>query len=196
MAHDKQLKGWPRLLTEFGPLLIFFASFKIGGIMVATGAFMVAITVSIAINWHLARHVPVMLWITFAIVMIMGGLTLWLEDETFVKMKPTLIFGLFGTVLAIGLVRGRLFLKTLLDHALPDLEDQYWRLMTQQWIGFYLSMSVINEAIWRTQSLDTWVNVKTFGYMPVTLVFTAIQMLYIFKKAGIDITEDGDEEPS
>lgn len=176
----KQAAGWPKMLIEFGPLLVFFASFKFGDIWIATGTFMAASLAAMLASKILYKHVAAMLKVTFVIVMVMGSLTLYLQDETFVKMKLTIINGLFASILMIGLLRGKLYIKAVMGAALT-MEDTAWRILTRNYTIFLVVMALVNEAIWRTQSTDFWVNFKTFGYMGATFLFLITQMPMLMK---------------
>lgn len=177
-----------KLLLELGPLIVFFAAFKFGGIFVATGAFMVAMVTAMAVSWHRDRHIPMMQKVTFVIVMVMGSLTLYLENATFVYMKPTIINGLFATILTVGLLRGRSYLKLVMEAGFPPMEDKGWMVMTRNWAIFFAVMALVNEFVWRSYSEEAWVNFKTFGFLPMTLVFafaqTPIIMKYQIKEEG------------
>ncbi len=177
---QKHLTGFAKFAVEFGPLLVFFASFKLGDIFLATATFMVAIVAAAVFSRLRTGHISTMLKFTFVIVMILGGLTLYLQDETFVKMKLTVVNSIFAIVLLVGLLRGQLYIKMLMETAF-ELADEGWRLFTRNYIIFFLAMAVVNEAIWRTQSTDFWVNFKTFGYMAINFVFLLAQMPFLAK---------------
>lgn len=170
-----------KLLLELGPLIIFFTAFKFGGIFVATGAFMVAMVVAMSISWHMTRYITMMQRITFVIVMVMGGLTIYLENKTFAFMKPTIINAIFSMILTVGLLRGRSYLKVIMETGLPPLEDKGWMVMTRNWALFFASMALLNEFVWRNFSEDAWVNFKTFGFLPMTIVFAIVQTPIIMK---------------
>ena len=177
---QKHLTGFAKFAVEFGPLLVFFASFKLGDIFLATATFMVAIVAAALFSKLRTGHISTMLKFTFVIVMILGGLTLYLQDETFVKMKLTVVNGIFALVLLVGLLRGQLYIKMLMETAF-DMADGGWRLFTRNYIIFFLVMAAVNEVIWRTQSTDFWVNFKTFGYMAINFVFLLAQMPFLAK---------------
>jgi len=183
--------GWQKMLIDFGPLLVFFVSFKFGDIWVATSLFMVATVIAMIVSKILFRHVAVMLKVTFVIVMVMGGLTLYLQDETFVKMKLTFINGFFATILVVGLMRGKLYIKTVMEMAL-EMEDKAWRILTRNYVIFLLGMAAVNELIWRTQTTDFWVNFKTFGYMGATFIFLMTQMPMLMKY----LPDEGEDKKS
>jgi intracellular septation protein len=190
-----------KLLLEIGPLAVFFLSFRFGrGILenstvysvlepltgaealagnsgplfVSTAFFMVAIVISLSVSWSLTRHLPRMAVVTAIVVAVFGGLTLWLQDETFIKMKPTIVNGIFALILGFGLVQGHSYLKYLMGEAMP-LDPEGWLIFTQRWIMFFICMAALNELIWRTQTTDFWVTFKTFGSLPLTFVFLALQ---------------------
>lgn len=164
-----------KLATELGPLIVFFAANAKFDLFVATGAFMVAIVVSIVVSYVVVRHVPLMALVSAAIVLVFGGLTLFLHNETFIKMKPTIIYGLFGLVLGGGLLFGKSFIAVMFDQMF-NLTAAGWRALTFRWALFFIAMAVLNEAIWRTQSTDFWVAFKAFGAVPITAVFAMLQM--------------------
>jgi intracellular septation protein len=164
-----------KLAIELGPLLVFFAANARFHLFVATGAFMVAIVAAIAASYIVTRHVPLMALVTGVVVLVFGTLTLVLHDETFIKVKPTIIYGLFALVLGGGLLFGRSFIAILFDQVF-NLTPQGWRILTARWALFFLAMAILNEIIWRTQSTDFWVGFKAFGVIPLTMVFAIIQM--------------------
>jgi intracellular septation protein len=123
----------------------------------------------------MTRHVPVMALVTGAIVLVFGTLTLVLHDETFIKVKPTIIYGLFAAVLGGGLLFGRSFIAIMFDQMF-NLTTRGWRILTVRWALFFLGMAILNEVIWRTQSTDFWVGFKAFGVIPLTMGFAITQM--------------------
>jgi len=190
-----------KMLLEIGPLAVFFLSFRYarpllenptvsgllesligakalagqsGPLFVATAFFMVAILVSLTVSWWTTRHLPRMAVVTAVVVAVFGGLTLWLQVETFIKMKPTILLGIFPLILGTGLARGRSYLKYLMGSAMP-LDDAGWMIFTRRWVGFFVCMALLNEAIWRSQPTETWVAFKTFATLPLTFVFLAFQ---------------------
>jgi intracellular septation protein len=163
-----------KLAVELGPLLIFFGTYSYWGLMVATAVFMVAIAISLGLSIWLERRVPVMPLVTAGVVMVFGGLTLALDSEVFIKMKPTIINGLFAAGIFAGLALGRSFLKVLFGPVM-HLDEAGWKALSIRWAFFFLAVAVLNEAIWRSFSTDTWVNFKVFGILPLTLVFALAQ---------------------
>ena len=164
-----------KLAVDIGPLVVFFLANAQAGIFWATGAFMVAICIAIAVSWLFERRVPMLAVVTGVFVLIFGSLTLVLQDETFIKLKPTIVNALFAAILTIGLAANRLFFKNLFGHAFR-LNDAGWRILTLRWIGFFILLAVLNEVVWRNFSTDTWITFKLFGIMPLTFVFTMLQI--------------------
>jgi intracellular septation protein len=167
---------WLSPLVDYGPLVVFFASYFIWGLLPATAALMGATAVALVLSLVVRRKVPLLPVITAAIVGVFGGLTLWLQDETFIKMKPTIIQAIFAAVLLGGLAVGRPLLKPLLGAALPPMAEAGWRQLTLRYGLFFIAMAVLNEAVWRTQSTDFWVTFKVFGIIGLTLLFGVAQV--------------------
>lgn len=171
----QKMSGPLRFAVDLGPLLVFFIANKFGGLFVATAAVMVATAIAIAVSWVKTRHIPVMTLVSAAIILVFGGLTLWLQDETFIKLKPTLIYGLFALVLLGGLARGRSYLQLVLGQAMPGLSEQVWRTLTRNWGVFFVGMMVVNEVARRVLSTDDWVSLKVWGLPIATIVFALSQ---------------------
>src|SRR6059036_59426 len=151
-----------KLATELGPLVVFFAVNAKFHLFAATGAFMVAIVVAMIASYVVTKHIPTMALVTGAIVLVFGTLTLVLHDETFIKVKPTIVYLLFASVLAGGLLFGRSFIAVLFDQMF-NLTPHGWRMLTLRWAIWFVTMAGLNEIIWRTQSTDFWVAFKAFG---------------------------------
>jgi intracellular septation protein len=164
-----------KFATEVGPLVVFFAVNAKFHLFVATGAFMVAIVVAMFASYVVTRHVPLMSLVTGIVVLIFGTLTLVLHDETFIKVKPTIIYSLFALVLGGGLLFGRSFIAVMFDQMF-NLTPQGWRILTLRWALFFAGMAILNEVIWRTQTTDFWVNFKVFGVTPLTMIVAIAQM--------------------
>jgi intracellular septation protein len=164
-----------KLATELGPLVVFFVANAKFNLFVATGAFMVAIVAAMIASYVVVRHVPIMAIVTAVIVLVFGTLTLVLHDETFIKVKPTIIYGLFAAILGGGLLFGRSFIAILFNQMF-NLTPKGWRILTMRWALFFLGMAVLNETVWRTQSTDFWVAFKAFGAIPITMIFAMTQM--------------------
>jgi len=163
-----------KLVLDIGPLILFFAVNAKIGIYAATGVFMVAILAALAVSYALTRHVAVMPVVTAVIVLIFGGLTLVLHDATFIKVKPTIIYVLFGGALLGGLAFGKPLLGIVFDSVF-DLTEEGWRKLTWRWALFFLALAVLNEIVWRNFSTDFWVSFKLFGVVPLTFIFGALQ---------------------
>ena len=186
------MRPFLRLLFEIGPLVVFFvvnsrpgtmsmylwaSSFDDGssGIFVATGAFMAAIAVAVPAAWLIERRIPVMPLVSGVFVLAFGGLTLYLEDETFIKLKPTIVNLLFSGILAGGLVFRTALLKPLFG-AVFQLTEAGWRALTVRWCLFFVVLAVLNEVVWRTQTTELWIQFKLFGITPLTLIFSLAQL--------------------
>ena len=180
MNEKTQLNPFVKLALDIGPLILFFVVNAKGGIFAATAAFMAAVVVALVVSYVLIRRFPVMTVVSAVIVMVFGGLTIFLHDDTFIKMKPTLIYLLFAGVLGGGLLLRKPLLSIVFDSVF-HLTDEGWRKLTIRWAVFFLLMAVLNEIVWRTQSTDFWVSFKLFGFVPLTFLF-AIAQLPLMKK--------------
>ena len=183
MSRTKHLKPVLKLALEVGPLVVFFManaySDRFGvpherRIFAATAVFIVATVVALAVHYILVRKLPIMPLVSGAVVIVFGGLTLWLEDELFIKLKPTIVNTLFGLVLLAGLYFGKPLLAVVLDSVF-ELTDEGWRKLTFRWAMFFFVLAALNEIVWRTQTTDFWVSFKVFGIMPLTVVFALAQ---------------------
>jgi len=163
-----------KLALELGPLLVFFVANAHWNVFVGTAAFMAAVVVALVVSYSLTHSVPMMALLSTVVVIVFGGLTLILHDAMFIKLKPTIIYTLFGTILLAGLAVGRPLL-TVVFHEVFELTPEGWRKLTIRWALFFLAMAVLNEIVWRTQSTDFWVTFKAFGVLPLTALFAALQ---------------------
>jgi intracellular septation protein len=209
-AKKPQLNPVLKLGLDLGPLLLFFLANSrpalflplvspilpadIGpdgrvGIFVATAVFMVAVVLALGVSYALTRHLPAMPLITAAIVLVFGSLTLLLHDEHFIKVKPTIIYVLFGVVLLSGLALGKPLLGMVFDSVF-HLTEEGWRKLTLRWALFFFALAILNEIVWRSQSTDVWVNFKVFGVVPLTFVFAALQYPLLAKYAAPEKTEE------
>jgi intracellular septation protein len=169
-----ELSSLTRILIEWGPLVAFFIANAKAGIFWATAVFMAATTIALAVSWTLTRKLAMVPLVGAGFVAVFGALTLWLQNDTFIKVKVTLVNALFGTVLLGGLYFRKQFLKLLLGEALK-MDDEGWRILTLRWGFFFFALAALNEIVWRTVSTDVWVNFKVFGLLPLTLLFAISQ---------------------
>ena len=186
-----------RMLIDFGPLAVFFLvnsyapGLQIQRIMTATVAFMVAMAVAMGISWWKARHISPMLWITGALVLVFGSLTLWFHDQSFIQMKPTIVYTMFAVILGYGLIARKPLLQMLLETAYPGLSAKGWRLLTINWTGFFVAMAILNEVMRQVLSWDQWVTFKTWAVIPLTLVFAMLNIPMLLKHGlQLDKPED------
>lgn len=178
-----------KLLLELGPLVVFFVFNSRADIFTATAAFMVAIFIALPVSWWLMKRLPVMPLVTAVFVLVFGGLTLYLADELFIKLKPTIVNLLFGGILLGGLLFGRSLLRIVFVDVFR-LTDEGWRVLTFRWGLFFVFLAVLNEIVWRNFSTDMWVNFKVFGIMPLTMVFGMAQLRLLQRyEAGSDEAE-------
>jgi intracellular septation protein len=180
MAEKKQLNPILKLALDIGPLVLFFAANSKFGIYAATGAFMVAVLLALAVSYALTRHIAVMPVVTAIVVLVFGGATLFFHDDVFIKLKPTIIYLLFGGALLAGLYFRKPLLGMVFDSVF-DLTAEGWRKLTWRWAIFFLALAALNEAVWRTQTTDFWVAFKLFGVIPLTLLFGALQYPLLMK---------------
>jgi len=171
---------WLKLLLEAGPLLVFFLANAWYGLIPGTAAFVVATVASLIASRIVLRRVPVMPLIGGVFVILFGGLTILLDDDLFIKIKPTIVNLLFAAILAGGLATRRHFLKLVFDGAF-HLTERGWAVLTLRWVGFFVVLAVLNEIVWRGFSSDTWVAFKVFGILPLTLVFSLAQVPLILR---------------
>jgi intracellular septation protein len=177
-----EMNPFLKLGLELGPLILFFVANAYFGLFWATGIFMVATIVTLAVSWALTRRLAIMPLVSAVVVMIFGTLTLYLQNETFIKIKPTIIYLLFGGTLLGGLALGRPLLGYVFDSVFR-LDDAGWRKLTFRWGLFFLVMAAVNEIVRLYFSTDTWVAFKAFGFVPLTIAFTLSQMPLIQKHA-------------
>jgi intracellular septation protein len=163
-----------KLALDLGPLIVFFAVNARFGIFAATAVFMATIIAALAVSYALTRHIAIMPVVTAIVVLVFGTLTLVLHDETFIKLKPSIIYTLFGLTLLGGWLFDKPLLAIVFD-AMFHLTEEGWRKLTLRWAAFFLVMAVVNEIVWRTQTTDFWVNFKLLGFTPLTFLFAAAQ---------------------
>ena len=189
-----------RLLIDLGPLLAFFLANFFAPvpdalkIFVATGVFMVAMILAMMISQFRYRHISPLLWFSGLMVVVLGGLTIWLHNETFIKIKPTIYYSVIAALLLFGLMTGRNLLKMVLGTVYPGLSDRGWYLLTRNWVIFFAVMAVVNEAVWRTTSTDSWVAFKLWVFLPITFLFMAANVPMLLRH-GFEIDESKEEPP-
>jgi len=177
-----------RLALDFGPILIFFVvnamtsgPDKMAQVRIATTAFMGATALAMIVSKLRTGRISPMLWLSGALVLVFGGLTLYFADADFIKMKPTIVYLMFSSILGFGLATGRPLLRQLLGSAYPGLNDAGWRRLTINWALFFVVMAIVNELVWRNSSWDFWVGFKLWGAMPITLLFAAANIPMLLK---------------
>ena len=188
--EEKQINPLLKFALELGPLVVFFfansrgewlagrfpALAELGGpLFIATALFMVATIAALSVSWALTRTLPIMPLVSGFFVVVFGGLTLWLQNETFIKMKPTIVNALFAAILLGGLLFGRPLLGYVFNQAFK-LDDAGWRKLTLRWGVFFLVMAVLNEVVWRNFSTDFWAGFKVWATMPITMIFMLFQI--------------------
>ena len=174
------MKSIAKLLIDIGPLAVFFIFYTRSGLQEAILPLMIATVIAVLVSYVLEKKIPIMPTLGAGIVIIFGGLTIYFNDETFIKMKPTIINAVFAIILYGGIIFKKSLLKYLLGAALK-LEEEGWKILTQRWIAFFIALAVLNEVVWRTQTTDLWVNFKVFGILPITFIFTMSQFPLIKK---------------
>jgi intracellular septation protein len=199
-AEAKPINPLVKLALEFGPLAIFFFVNSYGDrwfgvaedrrIFVATGVFIAASLIALALSKIVMNHLPRMAIVNAVVVTVFGGLTLALDDAFFIKVKPTIVNTLFGCILLGGLYFGRSLLALVLDSVL-QLDEEGWRRLTLRWGLFFFVLAALNEIVWRTQTQDFWVAFKVWGVMPLTMIFALAQTPLILKH---EIKRDGAAE--
>ena len=178
------MKSIYKLLIDIGPLAVFFIFYTRSGLQASILPLMIATVIAVLFSYILEKKIPIMPTVGAGIVLIFGGLTIYFDNEVFIKMKPTIINLIFAIILYGGMLVKKPLLKILLGAALR-LEEAGWRILTYRWIGFFIALAVLNEIVWRTQTTDIWVNFKVFGILPITFIFTMTQFPLI-KKHQID----------
>ena len=192
-AMTSRLHPALKFALEIGPLLVFFFANTQAGLFWATGIFMVALALSLGLTYLLARRLAVLPVITGVFVLVFGGLTLILQDELFIKLKPTIVNVMFAVILIGGLVSGRSFLKNLLGEAIR-MTDRGWQVLTLRWALFFLVLAILNEIVWRNYTTDQWVTFKVFGIMPLTVLFSLTQVPAMFRYRLEDPEDEGQKE--
>ncbi len=184
---EKKINPVLKMVLEMGPIVAFFVAylrmrdqtFTVGGtdydgFILATAGFVPLLTLTTLILWRLTGNISKMQIATLVLVVVFGGLSVWLNDERFFKIKPTMIYLLFGGILGFGLLRGQSYLKVVMEEMMP-LKEEGWMLLTKRLTYFFFGLAALNEIIWRTQTTDTWVYFKTFGLTAAVFVFFMTQ---------------------
>lgn len=186
-----------KLALELGPVGVYFAAYQFfqdrpvslggaeyGAVVVATAVFVPVMLAALGVTYALTRHLPRMAVFTAIVVVVFGGLTVWLNDDTFTKMRPTVVYGLFALVLGVGLwVQRRSYIQYLMGTMMP-LTDTGWMIFTRNWVVFFIFMSVFNEFVWRMLGEAAWVWLDTFGQMILTFVFVIAQIPLLQKHSS------------
>ena len=169
-----------KILIDIGPLAVFFIFYTRSGLQASILPLMIATVIAVLFSYILEKKIPIMPTVGAGIVLIFGGLTIYFDNEVFIKMKPTIINLVFAVILYGGMLIKKPLLKILLGAALK-LEEEGWKILTYRWIGFFIALAILNEIVWRTQSTDIWVNFKVFAILPITFIFTMTQFPLIKK---------------
>ena len=164
MDTQRTSPKWLKPVVEYGPIFVFFVAYYTYDLLTATAAIMGATAIALILSYGFERKIPMMPLLTAVVIGVFGGLTLWLKDDIFIKMKPTIIQSLFGFILLGGLAFGKLFLRSVMGQ-IWNMTDRAWRTLTVRFSCYFFAMAMINELVWRTQSTDFWVNFKVFGLM-------------------------------
>lgn len=182
------MNQWLKFGLEMGPLLVFFFANAKWGILTGTAVFVVATAVALATSYALVRKIPLLPLISGVFVLTFGGLTIFLEDDLFIKLKPTIVNILFAAALMIGLLTGRNFLRLAFEAAF-QLTEEGWRILAWRWAFFFLLLAAVNEVVWRSMSTDAWVSFKVFGIMPLTILFSLAQLPLLMRH---QVVEEGE----
>ena len=196
MNENNKERPFSKLILEMGPLIIFFVCYynapipenlkndleeaNLFKIIFATKIFVPAILVALFIGWFQTKQIAKMPLITAILVVVFGGLTIWLNNPIFIKMKPTLIYLIFSAILGYGLLKKKSYLKILMGSAIP-MNEEGWLILSKRFVGFFVLLAFTNEIIWRFFSQDFWVNFKTFG-LPILLIFFMALQFNLFNK--------------
>jgi len=204
---SKGLNPAAKTFLELAPIGLFFVGYftlkdttvafgdeVYGGIIIVTAAFIPVLLSCTAILWKLTGELSKMQIVTAALVIVFGGLTIWLNDERFIKIKPTIINLLFAGILAWGLLRGKSYIQLIMDQSLP-MTEQNWIKLTRRLVFFFAALALANEAVWRTLSTDVWVTYRTFVQPTLTFLFIGSQMFFLIKTDDKSKEETHDSKP-
>ena len=178
--RNRSLAKWQRSAIDFGPLMAFFLVNYSFGIMAGTAVLMVATLIAIVVTYWVERSIPPMPSVTCVLVMIFGGLTLLFDDEFFIKIKPTVVNVLFAGAIVAGLLLGHNLVKIVLKQAL-SLTDAGWHILARGWVGMFIMLALVNEAVWRSVDTDNWVTFKVFGVPAIVILYSAILMRFVLR---------------
>ena len=195
-VEPRELGPWKRLLLDLGPLILFFLANAKLGLFAATGVFIVAILVAMAISFALTRRVTALQIFSAVMVVVMGGLTLYFHNETFIKIKPTIYYGFVAIILSYALVADKPVLKSVLGSAYPGLDQTGWTKLTRNWAFFFLAMAAVNEAVWRNSSTEFWIGFKLWGAMPATMLFALANVPMLMRHGLTKDEAVGASEPA
>jgi len=193
MTNSGHSGQWLRLGLDLGPLIVFFGAFRFFGIFMATGCFMAAVLLALCIGYIRERRFSPMPLITAVLVLVFGALTLYLRNDIFIKMKPTVLYLLFSLLLAGGLACNRLLIRYVFSQAF-ELDDTGWRALTWRWSAFFLALAVLNEVVWRNFATSVWVSFKVWAIIPLIFLFALAQTPLVFRhqiKAGDEQAQRG-----
>jgi len=180
-----------RLAIDLGPLIVFFVANLWRGVFTGTFAFMIAITVAIIVSLLKFKRISPLLWLSAIMVIVFGGITIWLHDERFIKIKPTIYYVTVAGFLIFGLATGRNILKMVLGEAYPGLSERGWQLLARNWAGFFILMAIGNELVWRHVDTKVWLSYKIWIVMPATALF-ALANIPMLMRHGLEL--DGVKE--
>ena len=199
----REMNPWLKLALEIGPVAVYFFAYQrfsegvevggtlYSGVVAATAVFVPLMLASVAVSWVLTRHLPRMAVFTAIIVLVFGGLTVFLNDDLFTKMRPTVVYGLFAFVLGAGLwIQGRSYLRHLMGETVPLTEWGWW-IFTRNWVFFFAAMALFNEFVWRVLGEEAWVWLDTFGQLILTFTFLATQWPILMKHAAEEKSDEG-----
>lgn len=184
-----------RLAIDLGPLVVYLLAYWFTkNVILSTGVFMAATAAAIAASKLMHGKVSAMLWFSGAMVLVLGGLTVWFHDPRFIQMKPTIYYLMVSAILGFGLMTDRQLLKVVLGQAYPGLTDRGWSKLTRNWALFFVVMAIANEAVWRSTNMDFWLGYKLWGAMPATILF-AIANIPMLMKHGLSTDAAGKNPP-
>ncbi len=174
------MKTFVRVFTDFAPLVGFFIAFKFYGMMAATGVVLGLSLIALGLSYWIERKIPVMVVASSLIVLVLGGITLLSGDTSFIKMKPTLLYGSFAIALGVGVLKGKGYISYILRQAI-EMPDHAWLTLSKRWMIFFALMAIANECVWRLMTEDAWVKFKVFGLLGLTFAFMLTQIPFIYR---------------